>query len=563
MTRWRIALFVLAIAAPPWSAAGETVRGRVFEDTNANGVLDPGEPGVVGVRVSNGLLVVVTDDSGLYALEVGEETVLFITKPAGYATPVNARMLPQFYYIHQPAGSPKGLRYSGLAPTGPLPESIDFPLVRREEPKTFEAILFADTQPESSAEVDFIRDDVVGELIGTPAVFGMTVGDIMFDDLSLLPRFNSIVAQIAVPWYNVPGNHEMNLAAADDRHSLETFKRHFGPPYYAFEYGDAVFFVLDNIFYQGGGQTDPADFRQNGGYVARFDEMQLAWLENELAHVPDHKLVFLAMHSPLVNAVSPGSPQANTANRRDLLALLSGRRHLYAVAGHTHTTEHHYLGAADGFEGPEPFHHHVLTTVSGSWWSGPLDERGVPTTVQRDGTPNGYHVLEVDGVDLAVRYKAAGQAVDYQMRIAFDVEHHGIGADLHRDFRPGELLDGRLDADQVAATDVYVNLFDGGPRSRVEFTIAGHGPIAMERVRRIDPWVNELFLRHVATKKPWVKAELSTHVFVAGLPEDLGPGVYTLTVRASDEFGRVHHAHQVVEIAGSTALPETEHAYPE
>jgi len=558
----RVGTAVLLLALVPGAGRGETARGTVFEDRDADGTRDAAEPGIPDVRVSDGRQVVVTDEDGEYSLEIGDEAIVFITKPSGYATPVNGMMLPQFYYIHQPEGSPEGLRYPGVAPTGPLPSRIDFPLQRREEPAAFEAILFADTQPQSQAEIGFIADDVVAELVGTKARFGMTMGDILFDDLSLFPRLNSVIAQIGIPWYNVPGNHELNLRAPNDRYSLETFKRHFGPPYYAFEYADAVFFVLDNIDYEGGGETDPADFRGTGGYVARIAEDQMIWLARELAHVPEGALVVLAMHAPLETYLGD-APSMNTQNRRDLFRLLSGRRHLYAVAGHTHTTEHHYFGEEDGFTGPEPFHHHVLTTVSGSWWSGPLDDRGVPVAEQRDGTPNGYHVLEVDGASVKVRYKAAGKPADYQMRIVLDVAHHAPEGEILRDFRPGELQDGQLTVDEVPATDVYVNLFDGGPRSKVEMAIGGRGPLAMERVARADPWLIELFLRNRAQVKPWVETERSSHLFVADLPDDLGPGTYALTVRAVDEFGRVHHAHRVVEVLGSSAVPEGPVRYPE
>ena len=558
----RVGTAVLLLALVPGAGRGETARGTVFEDCDADGTRDAAEPGMPDVRVSDGRQVVVTDEDGEYSLEIGDEAIVFITKPSGYATPVNGMMLPQFYYIHQPEGSPEGLRYPGVAPTGPLPSRIDFPLQRREEPASFEAILFADTQPQSQAEIGFIADDVVAELVGTKARFGMTMGDILFDDLSLFPRLSSVIAQIGIPWYNVPGNHELNLRAPNDRYSLETFKRHFGPPYYAFEYADAVFFVLDNIDYEGGGETDPADFRGTGGYVARIAEDQMVWLERELAHVPEGALVVLAMHAPLETYLGD-APSMNTQNRRDLFRLLSGRRHLYAVAGHTHTTEHHYFGEEDGFTGPEPFHHHVLSTVSGSWWSGPLDDRGVPVAEQRDGTPNGYHVLEVDGASVKVRYRAAGKPADYQMRIVLDVAHHAPEGEIFRDFRPGELQDGQLTVDEVPATDVYVNLFDGGPRSKVEMAIGGRGPLAMERVARADPWLIELFLRNRAQVKPWVETERSSHLFVADLPDDLGPGTYALTVRAVDEFGRVHHAHRVVEVLGSSAVPEGPVRYPE
>ncbi len=98
------------------------------------------------------------------------------------------------------------------------------------------AILWADPQPHTQDEVSHVRDDVVEELVGTSALFGITVGGIMFDDLSLLPRFNRLVARIGVPRYNVPGNHELNFESPDDEGSLDTFKRHFGPPYYSFDY---------------------------------------------------------------------------------------------------------------------------------------------------------------------------------------------------------------------------------------------------------------------------------------------------------------------------------------
>ena len=115
----------------------------------------------------------------------------------------------------------------------------------------------ADTQPQTDREIDFIRDDVIAELIGSKAAFGMTLGDILCDDMSLFPGYNALVVQIGIPWYNVPGNHEINFQAKNGQCSLETFKKFFGPPYYAFEYADALFVVLDNIDYKGSGEGRP------------------------------------------------------------------------------------------------------------------------------------------------------------------------------------------------------------------------------------------------------------------------------------------------------------------
>lgn len=552
----QILLILLLVFSP--GAVAATASGKVFVDANQNGLLDPGEQGVPNVRVSNGVDVVTTDDIGYYEIDAGDESIVFITKPRDYATPVNGHMLPQFYYIHQPDGSPEGLRYQGIAPTGPLPEAINFPLLPRPENESFEAILFADTQPQTNRELDYIRDDVVTELIGTEAAFGMTMGDILFDDLSMFPRYNALIARIGIPWYNVPGNHEMNFEATEDRYSLETFKRFFGPPYYAFEYGDALFVVLDNIEYQGNGEADPGDVRGNGGYEASISRDQLKWLESELSHVDQDRLVFVATHAPL------GSENGayNTKNSERLFKLLGGRPNLYSVAGHTHTTDHVYFGKEEGFPGPGTFHHHVLATVSGSWWSGPFDERGIAISDQRDGTPNGYHILQVDGTDLSVRFKGAGKPADYQMRIMFDVAHHQLRSDSARDFQMGELLDGRMTSDEVAAADIIVNLFDGGPKSRVEYRIGDSEYMPMQRVLRPDPFMVEQYHRFADTKKSWVQARPSTHIFEADLDDSLAPGTHTVTVRAVDEFGQVHHGHAVLEITGGMAGSESGVAYP-
>ena len=114
-------LIILAFLLLPHSALATNATGQVFLDSNKNGLLDAGERGIAGVRVSNGLDVVTTNNEGRYTLPVDEQSIIFITKPRDYAIPVNAHMLPQFYYIHQPAGSPAGMRHEGIAPTGPLP----------------------------------------------------------------------------------------------------------------------------------------------------------------------------------------------------------------------------------------------------------------------------------------------------------------------------------------------------------------------------------------------------------------------------------------------------------
>ena len=52
---------------------------------------------------------------------------------------------------------------------------------------------------------------------------------------------------IGLPWWNIGGNHDLNFEAPDRRYSRETFKRVFGPNYYAFFYAKTLFLMLDDV----------------------------------------------------------------------------------------------------------------------------------------------------------------------------------------------------------------------------------------------------------------------------------------------------------------------------
>ena len=207
--------------------------------------------------VSNGYDVVRTGGDGSWSLPVDNGNSLFvINPPAGRCR--RSRHQPAAVRLRAcPDGTPDlGFRFAGVPPTGLLPASIEFGLRRQPEPARFEAVLFTDPQPESLAEVGYIRDDVVAVVDARRAAFGITHGDVMFDDLSFYPRYNRIVGTIGLPWFNCRGNHDMNIEAPDNTHSGETFKRVFGARRHAFQCGNTTFILLDNVDYLG---TDPPD----------------------------------------------------------------------------------------------------------------------------------------------------------------------------------------------------------------------------------------------------------------------------------------------------------------
>jgi hypothetical protein len=136
-----------------------------------------------------------------------------------------------------------------------------------------------------------------------------------------------------------------------------------------------------------------------------------------------------------------------------------------------------------------------------------------------------------------------------------DSVFHGDRKELYNTYRMGQLLGSPLPQTRVPATDLIVNVFDGGPRTVVEYRIAGRAPVPMQRVRQPDPFVEEVFARNEATKKPWVKAEPSSHIWTARLPGDLEAGTHCVAVRAVDEYGREHRDHLIMEVIAGEEAP--------
>jgi hypothetical protein len=347
----------------------------------------------------------------------------------------------------------------------------------------------------------------------------------------------------------VPGNHDVNALAPTNAEAFDTFRRHFGPTYYSFDVARAHFVVLNTVTYEGTSlESEDPDPLGMGSYRGETGKRQLDWLANDLEQVGPDRLVVLAMHIPLRSELDHESPSINVSDREQLFEILEGREHLLALAGHMHLSEHTYFHHDDGFDNEVPLHLHTLSAVCGSWWSGPLDIRGIPTSLQRDGSPRGYYLMEVNGVDVTMRFQATGQPADHQMRITLDTGYPRHVPDARLYYRHGELLGNRIDQAKLYSTRVLVNLFEGGPRSTVSYRI-GDGPeIEMQRVTRHDPFVEELFQREADSMKPWVEAQPTSHIWEAHLPEGLETGAHTISVRAIDEYGLVHTGHKLFEV---------------
>ena len=487
------------------------VAGIVFHDANGNGAIDSGEDGVAGVGVSNGSAVVKTDGVGRYKLPVRENAVVFVIKPTGWTTPVDENNLPRFYYVHRPDGSPEPIR-RGVAPTGRLPASVDFPLYPNAEPERFSVVFFADTQPRDRKEIDYIAHDVVEELVGTDAAFGITLGDITHNDLSLFEDIAGVVGRIGVPWYHAKGNHDTNTAEKGNEFSSESFIRVFGPTYYSFDYGGVHFLVLNNAFWIPG----------EAWYKIRLDTDQMTFVRNDLALVPDDRLVVLMMHIPINEMV----------DRQELYRLLENRRSTFSVAGHSHTQEHMFIGEKDGWRGERPHHSLVNVAVCGILWAGAPDEAGIPHAMSYDGVPNGYSVATFDHGDYSIRYKAARRPAEYQMNVHVPDE---------------------VKAADAAQTPVFANVFAGSDRSVVQMRLDRKGEwVKMRKVNQADPSYMMATKVDAATSLPAEKKlppiKECKHLWKGSLPKDLTPGVHLVEVQTTDVFDQVYTAHRLVRV---------------
>ena len=529
-----MALLLALTAAPALAqeSAPQVARGVVFMDDNGNGVRDSGELGMPGVAVSNGREVVLTDDDGAYELPIDDDTILFVIKPPHYATPVNETQLPRFYYIHKPAGSPQ-YRFPGVEPTGPLPESVDFPLVHRPEPSAFEAVFFGDTQPYTMEQVYFVGHDVVTELIGTDAAFVVSLGDLVGDDLDLFEPLADLQSLIGVPFYNVLGNHDIDFKAPNQALASQTFQRVYGPPYYAYHHGQVTFVVLENVDWDG------------SEYTSGLGEKQLEWLENFLEVVPKDRLVVLMMHIPIMG----------TAEKEAIFAALEPFPHNFSISGHWHRQRHYYLGEEDGWTREDLHHHLVSATVSGSWWRGVRDEVNMPSAMMSDGIPNGYSFIAFDGTDYTIRYKVARRPDSYQMNV----------------YAPNA-----VEASAVGETEVVANIFSGSERSTVEFRVGDSDWQPMEQTTRMDPFYLKLKARegwligHLTEGlsaeeregfdlravegiqefygRPLPDARDTDHIWVATLPADTPPGFQLIEVRTTDQFGQTDTGRRIIHI---------------
>ena len=487
-------------------------KGTIYLDKNENAKQNISEKGMSKIAVTNGKEIVLTDAYGKYELPVSDDDIIFVIKPTGYRISEGTNGDSKFYYIYKPKGSPEA-KYAGVQPTGKLPKEIDFGLVPQEEKEDYTALIFGDPQPRNMDELRYFEKSIIQDIDKNKKVaFGISLGDLVWNDLELFEPYKKTIAELNIKWYDVMGNHDMNLDAKNDEQSDETFEAHFGPSTYSYNYAKTHFIILDDMLF-----PDPRDSQ---GYWGGFTPKQMKFLENDLKYVPKDYLVVMAFHIPISE---PNGDSFRDEDREKLFDLLKDFPHTLSLSAHTHIQRQDLFYSKDGWKG-EGFHHHFnVGTTCGDWNSGEFIN-GAPKAEMRDGTPKGYAYLNIQGNQYSVDYKVAGEPEDSQIRL----------------FVPKVMAQG-----VHSKVGMYANFYMGSQKDKVLYRIDSGDWKSMHYVEDYDPnyanmvydWdLSDTLIKGRRPSNPIA----SKHLWYGNLPTKMDAGPHQVEVKAKDMFGQVH-----------------------
>lgn len=509
----RALCFALALVFswPAAALAAACNAGVVYHDVDADGRRDRAEPPIAGVLVSDGVALVRSNARGEYRLPVVTGRTVFVVKPPGWRLPKRADGLPDFWRHVVTTPGPV-LRFGGIR-AQPV-RCRDFALLPDPRPAgELQALVFADPQAKTLVDVShYDRDIIQGVLdMGEPASLGLTLGDVVNDDLSLYPATNRATARLGTPWLHAAGNHDLDFDAARDEDSLLSFRNTFGPDTFAYEEHEASFIVMDDVIFRPG---------QRPAYIGGLRPDQFDFLAAYLPTLPRERLLVLAVHIPFFDEPD-GRETFRRADRERLFAMLEPFPNVLLLSAHGHVQRHHFHDARGGWKGAGTLHEYNVGANCGAYWSGVKDSRGIPDATMSDGTPNGWAVLNVqrDG-RYRLRWRNAGP--EPEQAIA-----------LHA---PKVLRRGAY-----PAFGVFANVFMGLPDARVEFRVADGPWQPMQRVAGPDPRLmaenrrdDEAEALRGFDRSP--EADVSTHLWRGTLPTDLPAGEHLVQVRTTDPW---------------------------
>ena len=254
---------LVALIAAGTNCANAAVKGRVFVDTNQNGVYDKGEKLLGNVSVSDGWHVTRTNAAGEYTLDGFDGMrFVFITTPSGYMTKQGG------YYR----------RFESDKNTYDFPVT-PMPTGRIGKDGSHKFIQISDTEIFNEPDFTPWRDDLKDYISSTKPAFLVHTGDICYDrglkaHIKIMNTEN-----MGAPVFYMLGNHDL----VKGKYGEELFESIYGPSWYSFDMGNTHYVVTPMA---------------GGDYSPSYTDDQIArWLKNDLAQLKPGTPIIVFNHN--------------------------------------------------------------------------------------------------------------------------------------------------------------------------------------------------------------------------------------------------------------------------
>lgn len=344
---------------------------------------------------------------------------------------------------------------------------------RQARCRVLRVALVGDPQVDDPTEMGYARRSVYRELRGRRDLdMCIFLGDLVNDNMSLLPESVGVVDSLPYQCFMVPGNHDRDVYRGSKlstyrRRDLSTWRKAVGYVDTSFVRGNVRFVLMNNVRPSDSGMTD---------YVGGFTERQKHWLDSVLnrgvGETRGRKLSRVC-GTPALTILATHIPFSQMKGRDSVLALIPDISRLLFVSGHTH-----FVSRDDSI--PEL----IVGAACGSWWRGVRDSDGIPYALQSCGAPRGYFIADIhrDGTyDLS--YKCIGRPSSEQLS-AWAVPNDSTG----RSYR------------------LYINVFGGSSDGVVRISGLGRKTYSCERSLMAAPEVEQVIRLNASRSRDYRKA---------------------------------------------------------
>lgn len=442
-----------------------------------NGKVKSSGKGISNAVVSDGASITRSNGNGEFEIvSTNEEKFIFLSLPAGYKINTSVKKTADFY--------------KKIVPDKNREMFAEFDIIKDEKNDDEHSfLLLADPQTLDEEDMNHFHNETIPDIQQTikeiPIDFAVSCGDLMFDNLDLFPEYEDGISKTGIPFFQVLGNHDVEIKTKTDEQSAKTFERFFGPAYYSFNRGEIHYVVLDDIFWF-------------GSYIGYLTEKQLAWLKADLDQIERGKTVVVFVHIPPHSEYTLRSGQKSPDNliitNKELLYNLLEPYDSYVICGHLHISE--YLKESR-------VKIHICGAVCGAWWTGPICS---------DGTPKGYSIYQVKGSQLKWKYKSTGFHNDHQMKTYPPIS----------ELNPSE--------------EIIANIWAADNNWKVYWYEDGIRKGSAEKRNGLDPLAAKLYAGPDNPEKhKWVEPSVTDHLFYVR-PENRKAKII---IEAIDGFGKI------------------------